>query len=165
MPLSSLYPSTGACRKTAAIPLSLKSPKNCGFLISDLQEFLRVGVITSTHGIKGEVKVYPTTDDAERFLALKVLVHRAADNVTDKKLTFLKRHGIFPRHKQIAPPVFFNVIDIVDPLKFQYDKVKGRILFFAFLLCVRPLAEFCFRQTQAGRISKTESSVTTTSSG
>lgn len=36
-----------------------------------VEEFLRVGVITSTHGIKGEVKVYPTTDDAERFLALK----------------------------------------------------------------------------------------------
>ena len=36
-----------------------------------MEEFLRVGVITSTHGIKGEVKVYPTTDDAERFLALK----------------------------------------------------------------------------------------------
>ncbi len=36
-----------------------------------MEEFLRVGVIMSTHGIKGEVKVYPTTDDAERFLALK----------------------------------------------------------------------------------------------
>ena len=28
---------------------------------------LRVGVITKTHGIRGEVKVYPTTDDPERF--------------------------------------------------------------------------------------------------
>lgn len=31
---------------------------------------LRVGVITKTHGIRGEVKVYPTTDDPERFEAL-----------------------------------------------------------------------------------------------
>ena len=29
---------------------------------------LRVGVITTTHGIKGEVKVFPTTDDVNRFL-------------------------------------------------------------------------------------------------
>lgn len=34
---------------------------------------LRVGVITTTHGIKGEVKVYPTTDDANRFLDLKTI--------------------------------------------------------------------------------------------
>ncbi len=27
----------------------------------------KVGVITSTHGIKGEVKVFPTTDDVKRF--------------------------------------------------------------------------------------------------
>ena len=31
-----------------------------------MQDFLRVGVITSTHGLHGEVKVYPTTD-LERF--------------------------------------------------------------------------------------------------
>lgn len=29
--------------------------------------YLRVGVISSTHGLKGEVKVYPTTDDMRRF--------------------------------------------------------------------------------------------------
>ena len=29
-----------------------------------MEDFLKVGIITSTHGIKGEVKVYPTTDDA-----------------------------------------------------------------------------------------------------
>ena len=27
----------------------------------------QVGVITSTHGIRGEVKVFPTTDDVRRF--------------------------------------------------------------------------------------------------
>lgn len=32
---------------------------------------LRVGVITTTHGIKGEVKVYPTTSDIKRFDYLK----------------------------------------------------------------------------------------------
>ena len=28
-----------------------------------MDDFLRVGVITTTHGIRGEVKVFPTTDD------------------------------------------------------------------------------------------------------
>ena len=32
---------------------------------------LRVGVITSPHGVHGEVNVFPTTDDAKRFLDLK----------------------------------------------------------------------------------------------
>lgn len=34
-------------------------------------DLLRVGTIASTHGIRGEVKVYPTTDDINRFKELK----------------------------------------------------------------------------------------------
>ncbi len=34
-------------------------------------DLLRVGTIASTHGIRGEVKVFPTTDDMERFKRLK----------------------------------------------------------------------------------------------
>ena len=37
-------------------------------------DYLQVGVITSTHGIKGEVKVFPTTDDPNRFRTLKDVV-------------------------------------------------------------------------------------------
>ena len=36
-----------------------------------MEQFLRVGVISSTHGIRGEVKVFPTTDDVNRFKTLK----------------------------------------------------------------------------------------------
>ena len=36
-----------------------------------IENQLRVGVITSPHGVKGEVNVYPTTDDIKRFLKLK----------------------------------------------------------------------------------------------
>ena len=36
-----------------------------------MDDLLQVGVITATHGIRGEVKVFPTTDDPERFSALK----------------------------------------------------------------------------------------------
>lgn len=37
-------------------------------------ERLQVGVITQTHGIRGEVKVFPTTDDVNRFKKLKEVV-------------------------------------------------------------------------------------------
>ncbi len=36
-----------------------------------MEELLQVGVITQTHGIRGEVKVFPTTDDPTRFQDLK----------------------------------------------------------------------------------------------
>ncbi len=36
-----------------------------------MEELLQVGVITQTHGIRGEVKVFPTTDDAARFQELR----------------------------------------------------------------------------------------------
>ena len=32
-----------------------------------MEDLLRIGVVTTTHGIKGEVKVFPTTDDVKRF--------------------------------------------------------------------------------------------------
>lgn len=36
-----------------------------------MEQFLQVGAISSTHGIRGEVKVFPTTDDPARFKKLK----------------------------------------------------------------------------------------------
>lgn len=36
-----------------------------------MEDRLRVGVITSPHGVHGEVNVYPTTDDMQRFKKLK----------------------------------------------------------------------------------------------
>ncbi len=39
-----------------------------------MDDMLRVGVISSTHGVRGEVKVYPTTDDANRFKKLKTVI-------------------------------------------------------------------------------------------
>ena len=39
-----------------------------------MEDMLRVGVITSPHGVRGEVKVFPTTDDAARFKTLKQVV-------------------------------------------------------------------------------------------
>lgn len=36
-----------------------------------MEDYLQVGVIANTHGLRGEVKVFPTTDDAGRFKKLK----------------------------------------------------------------------------------------------
>lgn len=49
-----------------------------------MEEFFQVGIITSAHGVRGEVKVYPTTDDARRFKRLKEVIldtggHRLID--------------------------------------------------------------------------------------
>lgn len=39
-----------------------------------MENLLRVGVISSTHGVRGEVKVFPTTDEKERFKKLKTVL-------------------------------------------------------------------------------------------
>lgn len=39
-----------------------------------MEQLLRVGVISNTHGIRGEVKVFPTTDDPNRFKKLKKVI-------------------------------------------------------------------------------------------
>lgn len=39
-----------------------------------MEDLLQVGVISSTHGLRGEVKVFPTTDDAQRFKILKEVI-------------------------------------------------------------------------------------------
>ena len=39
-----------------------------------MEQRLQVGVITATHGLKGEVKVFPTTDDPNRFRRLKEVI-------------------------------------------------------------------------------------------
>lgn len=39
-----------------------------------MEDLLQVGVITQTHGIRGEVRVFPTTDDVNRFKKLKEVI-------------------------------------------------------------------------------------------
>lgn len=36
-----------------------------------MEDYFKVGIITATHGLKGEVKVFPTTDEMKRFKRLK----------------------------------------------------------------------------------------------
>ncbi len=48
------------------------------------ETLLRIGIITSTHGIKGEVKIFPTTDNPERFKKVKEV--NISDNGKDTVL-------------------------------------------------------------------------------
>lgn len=47
------------------------------------QKYFQVGSIITTHGLKGEVKVYPTTEDPKRFEDLKkILLEDGSDYIT-----------------------------------------------------------------------------------
>lgn len=68
-----------------------------------MEQYLQVGVITSAHGIKGEVKVFPTTDDVNRFKKLKeVILEGKRENTVAKvegvkffkNMVILKLEGI-----------------------------------------------------------------------
>ncbi len=69
----------------------------------DKDDLLRVGTYVNTHGVKGEIKVYPHTDDVERFLDLdsfymdtkKGLIKYEINNVKFfKNMAILKLKGI-----------------------------------------------------------------------
>lgn len=57
-----------------------------------MEDLLKVGVITTTHGIRGEVKVFPTTDDAKRFLDLKQVI---LDTGNEKKVLTIENVKFF----------------------------------------------------------------------
>ena len=62
-------------------------------MVSEMQ----VGVITQTHGIRGEVKVFPTTDDAGRFKKLKeVILDNGRERLTleIEGVKFFKQYAI-----------------------------------------------------------------------
>lgn len=55
-----------------------------------MEQLLRVGVITSTHGIRGEVKVFPTTDDPQRFKKLKQVILDDGKETKELEITSVK---------------------------------------------------------------------------
>ncbi len=62
-----------------------------------MEDFFRVGVISSTHGVHGEVKVFPTTEDAKRFKRLEeVLLDTGKERVplTIEGVKFFKQFVI-----------------------------------------------------------------------
>ncbi|MFI3177742.1 MAG: ribosome maturation factor RimM [Eubacteriales bacterium] len=62
-----------------------------------MEQLLQVGIIAQTHGIKGEVKIFPTTDDAMRYKKLKeVIVKRnhAEEVLVIQSVKFFKKFVI-----------------------------------------------------------------------
>ncbi len=56
----------------------------------NMENLLRVGVITSTHGVRGEVKVFPTTDDPQRFKKLKKVILDTGKEQMDLEIASVK---------------------------------------------------------------------------
>ena len=83
-----------------------------------MEQLLQVGVISSTHGIRGEVKVFPTTDDPLRFKKLKkVLLDTGREQLEleVQSVKFFKQFVI----------VKFKGIDNINDI----EKYKGKGLF------------------------------------
>jgi len=82
-----------------------------------MEQLLQVGVIASTHGLRGEVKVFPTTDDVNRFKDLKqVILDTGKEQLTleIQGVKFFKKFAI----------VKFKGIDHINDI----EKYKGRSL-------------------------------------
>lgn len=94
-----------------------------------MEDMLRVGVITSTHGLKGEVKVFPTTDDVKRFSQLKTvyLEENSENRIRKTAPQTLKLEVEHVKYfKQFAIVKFKNINDIND-----IEKYKGADLLVA----------------------------------
>lgn len=79
-----------------------------------MEDFLQVGVITTTHGIRGEVKVFPTTDDVNRFKQLKQVL---ADTGKEKVLLEVEGCKFFKQFVILK----FKGIDNINDVE-QYKK-------------------------------------------
>jgi 16S rRNA processing protein RimM len=108
-----------------------------------MENYLRVGVITTTHGIHGEVKVFPTTDDVNRFKMLKTVVldtgkeriHLEVEGVKFfKQMVILKFKGIDDineiekyRGKDILIPRE-NAVKLDQDEYFIYDLIGSEVM-------------------------------------
>lgn len=77
-----------------------------------MEDMLRVGVITSTHGIKGEVKVFPTTDDPRRFEELDYVMIDLGRETRKLKIDGVKYF------KQLVILKFKGIDDIDDATRY-----------------------------------------------
>ena len=55
-----------------------------------MEQLLQVGVITQPHGVRGEVKVFPTTDDPVRFKKLKKVILNTGKEKLDLEVEHVK---------------------------------------------------------------------------
>ena len=81
-----------------------------------MEQMFQVGVISSTHGVRGEVKVYPTTDDVKRFKKLKEVI---LDTGREQKLLEIETVKFFKQFVILK----FKGIDSIMILKNTKEKV------------------------------------------
>jgi 16S rRNA processing protein RimM len=81
-----------------------------------MREFISIGQIINTHGLKGELKVFPLTDDIRRFRKLNEVY---IDNVL-KKVTWCKLQA----DKVIIKFEGIETIEEASKLKNMYIEVK-----------------------------------------
>ncbi len=86
-----------------------------------MEDRLRVGVITAPHGIKGEVKVYPTTDDLNRFKSLKKCFLVSGSKEIETECTSCK----FLKNMVVLKLAGYDSINDVEALR-QYDILVNR---------------------------------------
>lgn len=95
-----------------------------------MEQFLQVGAITSTHGIRGEVKVFPTTDDPARFKKLKKVILDTGKRQIDmeiqsvrffKQFVIVKFKGIDNINDWMNNPAMKNI----DPIKLELIKTAA----------------------------------------
>lgn len=55
-----------------------------------MEDLLQVGAIANTHGVRGEVKVFPMTDDVNRFRKLKQVFLDTGKELTELTITQVK---------------------------------------------------------------------------
>jgi 16S rRNA processing protein RimM len=83
-----------------------------------MEDILQVGAITQTHGVHGEVKVFPTTDDVRRFKKLKEVILD-----TGKEKITLEIEGVkFFKNLAILK---FKGFDSINDI----EKYKGKALY------------------------------------
>ena len=83
-----------------------------------MEDLLQIGVITTTHGIRGEVKVYPTTDDVHRVEELNSLLldtGREYRELEIQNVKYFKQYAILK----------FRGIDNINDI----EKYKGKSLY------------------------------------
>ena len=74
-----------------------------------MENRLQVGIITSTHGVRGEVKVYPTTDDPSRFKRLKEVI---LDTGKEERILTIESVKFFKQFVILKFKEFDNINDV-----------------------------------------------------
>ena len=118
-----------------------------------MDNYLRVGVITTTHGVRGEVKVFPTTDDPNRYKMLKkvfldtgkemlsleiegvkffkqlvILKFKGIDNINDIE-KYRGKDLLIPREDAVAlEEGEYFIYDLIDSSVFTEDGTKLGVL-------------------------------------